>query len=278
MDLYSLRSSREIKLRSSRIHHSLQIIHLGHHSTSQNSSQHFLSSSTHSSLSHSNFRGHCPRYSAAQRALFSFVAACADIPFASLFAFAVTMSSLFQPRPVLSSQRYSQSPDYVDARRGIHGGRVPLRESTGNAQSHNFNGLVSCYQNQVALSPSMQSNIPAPMVPSQSLDCLYRVPTPRQQPRYQRRPKTSINPLYFWPAFRQYRNRQAHKDTQKDKGGVWRRPELEDAFVDCMSNALLHHIPVACPVANMYRQLYCSCPIWAVASSPWEASFTVATC
>ncbi|KAF7563000.1 hypothetical protein G7046_g1161 [Stylonectria norvegica] len=26
--------------------------------------------------------------------------------------------------------------------------------------------------------------------------------------------------------------RQAHKDTQKDKGGVWRRPELEDAFVD----------------------------------------------
>lgn len=151
------------------------------------------------------------------------------------------MASLFQPRPVLSSQRYSQSPDYVDARRGIHGGRVPLRESTGNAQSHNFNGLVSCYQNQVALSPSMQSNIPAPMVPSQSLDCLYRVPTPRQQPRYQRRPKTSVNPLYFWPAFRQYRNRQAHKDTQKDKGGVWRRPELEDAFVDCMSMLSIYH-------------------------------------
>ncbi|OAA46880.1 tea/atts [Metarhizium rileyi] len=142
------------------------------------------------------------------------------------------MSSLFQPRPVLSSQRYSQSPDYVDTRRSIHNGRLPLRESTGNAQSHSFNGLVSCYQNQVALAPSMQSTIPAPMVPSQSLDCLYRVPTPRQQARFQRRPKTSVNPLYFWPAFRQYRNRQAHKDTQKDKGGVWRRPELEDAFVD----------------------------------------------
>ncbi|KHN96772.1 tea/atts [Metarhizium album ARSEF 1941] len=138
------------------------------------------------------------------------------------------MSSLFQPRPVLSSQRYSQSPDYVDTRRSLHNGRPPLRESTGNAQSHSFNGLVSCYQNQVALGPSMH----APMVPSQSLDCLYRVPTPRQQARYQRRPKTSVNPLYFWPAFRQYRNRQAHKDTQKDKGGVWRRPELEDAFVD----------------------------------------------
>ncbi|KJZ77426.1 hypothetical protein HIM_03150 [Hirsutella minnesotensis 3608] len=144
-------------------------------------------------------------------------------------------SSLYQPRPVVSSQqRYSQSPDYVDARRSstIQAARLPLRESNGNAQAHNFNGLVSCYQSPVALSPSMQSNIPAPMVPSQSFDCLYRVPTPRQQPRYQRRPRNAINPLYFWPAFRQYRNRQAHKDTQKDKGGVWRRPELEDAFVD----------------------------------------------
>ncbi|KAG6009549.1 hypothetical protein E4U43_008708 [Claviceps pusilla] len=145
------------------------------------------------------------------------------------------MSSLFQPRPVLSSQRYSQSPtDYVDTRRSsIPTDRVPLRDSTANAQAHNFNGMVSCYQNPVALSPALQTTIPAPMVPSQSLDYLYRNPTPRQQPpRYQRRQKASVNPLYFWPAFRQYRNRQAHKDTQKDKGGVWRRPELEDAFVD----------------------------------------------
>ncbi|KYK54673.1 hypothetical protein DCS_06633 [Drechmeria coniospora] len=145
-------------------------------------------------------------------------------------------SSLYQPRPVLSSQRYSQSPDYVDSRRNsIHGPpRPPLRESTGNVQAHNFNGIVSCYQSPAALSPSMTTNIPPPMVPSQSYDCLYRVPTPRQQPRYQqqRKARNSINPLYWWPAFRQYRNRQAHKDTQKDKGGVWRRPELEDAFVD----------------------------------------------
>lgn len=147
----------------------------------------------------------------------------------------LTMSSLYQPRPVLSSQRYSPASDYVDSRRSslVHGGRPPLRESTGNAQSHGFNGMVSCYQNPVALSPSMPPTIQAPMVPSQSFDCLYRVPTPRQQPRYQRKPRADINPLYFWPAFRQYRNRQAHKDTQKDKGGVWRRTELEDAFVDC---------------------------------------------
>ncbi|KAH7001620.1 hypothetical protein EDB80DRAFT_97798 [Ilyonectria destructans] len=143
-------------------------------------------------------------------------------------------SSLYHPRPVLSSQRYSPSPDYLDSRRGstYSAGRLPLREGNGNAQSHNFNGMVSCYQNSVGMSPSMPPNIPAPMVPSQSFDCLYRVPTPRNQPRYQRRTRNGVNPLYYWPAFRQYRNRQAHKDTQKDKGGVWRRPELEDAFVD----------------------------------------------
>lgn len=176
------------------------------------------------------------------------------------------MSSLYQPRPVLSSQRYSPATtptEYVDAHRNSmqQGGRVPLRESTGNAQAHNLNAqahnlnsMVSCYQQSpVGISPSMQPpqhqpppqqhhhqhhqqqtpTIQPPMVPSQSFDCLYRVPTPRQQPRYQRKPRTDVNPLYFWPAFRQYRNRQAHKDTQKDKGGVWRRPELEDAFVDC---------------------------------------------
>ncbi|KAK7430254.1 hypothetical protein QQZ08_003229 [Neonectria magnoliae] len=145
-------------------------------------------------------------------------------------------SSLYHPRPVLSSQRYSPSPDYLDTRRGstYGSGRLPLREGNANAQSHNFNGMVPCYQNSVGLSPSMSSNIPAPMVPSQSFDCLYRVPTSRNQPRYQRRARNGVNPLYYWPAFRQYRNRQAHKDTQKDKGGVWRRPELEDAFVDAV--------------------------------------------
>lgn len=161
----------------------------------------------------------------------------------------MSSSSLYHPRPVLSSQRFSPAPDYIDTRRSFHAdGRLPLRESTGNSQqqqSHNgFNSLVGCYQSPVSLSPSMQPNVPpAPIVPSQSFDCLRRLQTatPRQHhsppphPRYHQRgkPRNTINPLYFWPAFRQYRNRQAHKDTQKDKGGVWRRPELEDAFVDC---------------------------------------------
>ncbi|EYB26529.1 hypothetical protein QX201_001032 [Fusarium graminearum] len=144
-------------------------------------------------------------------------------------------SSLYHPRPVLSSQRYTPSPDYLqDARRTYHdNSRLPLRETASNAQSHNFNSMVPCYSSQVGISPSVPASLPAPMIPSQSFECLYRVPTPRNQPRFQqRRPRNEVNPLYFWPAFRQYRNRQAHKDTQKDKGGVWRRPELEDAFVD----------------------------------------------
>jgi transcriptional enhancer factor len=160
---------------------------------------------------------------------------------------ASSSSSLYHTRPSLSLQRYPHAPDFIDTRRSFHGDtRPPLRESTGNSQSPttttSFNGIVSCYQSPVAPSPSMQPNIaapppppPPPVVPSQSFDCLQRLHTPRQHPRYQphrRGPRHDINPLYFWPAFRQYRNRQAHKDTQKDKGGVWRRPELENAFVD----------------------------------------------
>lgn len=147
------------------------------------------------------------------------------------------MSPLYQPRPVLSSQRYSPGSEYVDTRRGSyhsaqpHSGRLPLRESNGNVQAHAYNGVVSCYQQQPAIiSPPLQPNFP--VVPSQSFDCLYRMSEPRQQSRQTRRNKHGPNPLYFWPAFSQYRNRQASKDNQKDKGGVWRRDELEDAFVD----------------------------------------------
>lgn len=160
-------------------------------------------------------------------------------------------SSLYQPRPSFANPRYPHAPDYIDTRRSFHGDtRPPLRESNGNSQSPttttSFHGIASCYPPSVAPSPSMHASIgappppppPPPIVPSQSFDCLQRLQTPRHhQPRYQqhgqRRPRHAVNPLYYWPAFRQYRNRQAHKDTQKDKGGVWRRSELEDAFVDC---------------------------------------------
>lgn len=207
-------------------------------------------------------------------------------------------SSLYQPRPVVSSnQRYPHAPDFIDTRRSFHAVgdvRSPLRESNGNSQSPTattpgagsggvsagggYASLVSCYQSPMPPTPTMlpphaHTHAQPPMVPSQSFDCLQRLPaattpttrhqqqppTPRgqhQPSRYQhypqqhhqhqhqaqqhhhhqqphKKPRHAMNPLYFWPTFRQYRNRQAHKDTQKDKGGVWRRPELEDAFVDC---------------------------------------------
>ncbi|KAH6609314.1 transcription factor [Trichoderma cornu-damae] len=136
------------------------------------------------------------------------------------------MASIYQPRPVLPCEGIPHAPEYVEARRSVHGARQPLREATGNAQAHSFNGTIPCY-------PTPVSSIPPtiPIVPSQ-LDSLYRYQTHRHQPRQARKGQQELNPLYYWPAFKQYRNRQAHKDTQKDKGGVWRRPELEDAFVD----------------------------------------------
>ncbi|KAL6876619.1 hypothetical protein J3F83DRAFT_410733 [Trichoderma novae-zelandiae] len=140
------------------------------------------------------------------------------------------MASLYQPRPVLPSQVMPHAPEYIDTRRSVHGGRQPLREAAGNAQAHSFNSNIPCYQTPV---PSLPPTIPTHIVPSQSIEVFYsRLQTPRHQPRQVRKSRHDINPLYYWPAFKQYRNRQAHKDTQKDKGGVWRRPELEDAFVD----------------------------------------------
>lgn len=164
-------------------------------------------------------------------------------------------SSLYHPRPILTqshSQPASTTADYSAVRASYHpdASRLPLRESTGNTPIHTqqptFHPHVpssSSYPSPAGiLSPagSMQHQLPPPpsaaVVPSQSFDCLRgidRPPPPQRFGGVAKRRGQGINPLYFWPQFRQYRNRQAHKDTQKDKGGVWRRPELEDAFVDC---------------------------------------------
>jgi len=153
---------------------------------------------------------------------------------------------------------HTQPP--LDHRRSFHGiidsNRLPLRDTTGNGQSSYHSSVVNCYPPNGILSPSSMPSssshnaltlppppqahhAPSSILPSQSFDSLQRIqrppPPPLQrfgqvQPRGKSR--ASINPLYFWQAFKQYRNRQAHKDVQKDKGGVWRRTELEDAFVD----------------------------------------------
>lgn len=166
----------------------------------------------------------------------------------------MSSSSLYQPRPILT-QSHSQPASNTDYSRPYHpdASRLPLRESTGNTPIHTQQPTYhphvpssTSYPSPAGiLSPasSMHQQLPPPpssaVVPSQSFDCLrgiHRPPPPPQQ-RYagvnKRRGGQGLNPLYYWPQFRQYRNRQAHKDTQKDKGGVWRRSELEDAFVDC---------------------------------------------
>ena len=203
--------------------------------------------------------------------LASRIPSCAD-RIVCLCGFA--MASLYPPRPVLTSQKFTPSPDYVEARRSLNGGKLPHREPTGNTQSQSLHGVVSRYQSPVALSPSMQHGIHAAIVPSQSLDSLYRLQTPRPHPRYQRRARSPVNPLYYWPAFRQYRNRQAHKDTQKDKGGVWRRPELEDAFVDGMQ----HLSTLSTWKTHQPMQPFYLCLTWGDGSSPCQGNSTAATC
>lgn len=164
-------------------------------------------------------------------------------------------------------QHHAAAPPAPQRHHSYHG-HMPQQHHQPH-QASSLNGMLSCYSSPVTLSPSIQHQQhhqpahampPAPMVPSQSFDCLQRPqtashrehhpPPPQlQHPRYHHRANKhhartggmgpnagavagSVNPLYWWPAFRQYRHRQAHKDTQKDKGGVWRKPELEDAFVD----------------------------------------------
>jgi transcriptional enhancer factor len=186
----------------------------------------------------------------------------------------MSSTSAYHPsRPMLSTHHSDyhhpqQQPQHqhtqppLDHRRSFHGiidsNRLPLRDTASNGQQSYHSSVVSCYpptgilspssmppsssHNALTLPPPPSQHAPPSILPSQSFDCLQRIqrppPPPLQrfghvQPRG--KPRAGINPLYFWPQFRQYRNRQAHKDTQKDKGGVWRRNELEDAFVDCKS-------------------------------------------
>jgi transcriptional enhancer factor len=181
-----------------------------------------------------------------------------------------------QPRPVLPSQGMPHAPEYMDARRGVNGVRQPLREAAGNAQAHSFNSNIPCYQTTAV--SSIPPTIPTHIVPSQSIEVLYsRLQAPRHQPRQTRKGRQEINPLYFCPAFKQYRNRQAHKDTQKDKGGVWRRPELEDAFVDCKLPLFPFQFHFLRKLTNFIKR-YSLCLTWAGGSFPWPENFMAGIC
>lgn len=140
------------------------------------------------------------------------------------------------PRPVLPSQRYSPSPVYsYDSRRCTPTGRRPLRESTGNAQpgSHLGSLASSCRNSPLGLFSPGLTNIPTPpVVPSQA-GAAYRSGSSLRRPdalHLARRGRHDINPIYFAPEFRPYRDKQDQKDPNEKQ--IWPRV-LEDAFLDC---------------------------------------------
>ncbi|KAK1968230.1 hypothetical protein LY78DRAFT_446500 [Colletotrichum sublineola] len=142
------------------------------------------------------------------------------------------------PRPMLPSQRYSPSPVYsYDSRRCTPTGRQPLKESNGNAQpagSHLGSLASSCRNSPLGLfSPSLTSIPTPPIVPSQA-GTSYRTSGSLRRPdalHMARRTRPDINPIYFAPEFRPYRDKQDQKDPNEKQ--IWPRV-LEDAFLDSL--------------------------------------------
>ncbi|OLN84384.1 Regulatory protein abaA [Colletotrichum chlorophyti] len=144
------------------------------------------------------------------------------------------------PRPMLPSQRYSPSPVYsYDSRRCTPTGRQPLRESNGNAQptaSHLGSLASSCRNSPLGLFSPGLTNIPTPpIVPSQT-GASYRSHSSSSLRRTDalqlaRRGRHDINPIYFAPEFRPYRDKQDQKDPNEKQ--IWPRV-LEDAFLDSL--------------------------------------------
>ena len=86
-------------------------------------------------------------------------------------------------------------------------------------------------------SPSLPPSIATPVVPSQA-GAIYRnggimasgMRTRMDPLRMSRRARPDINPIYFAPEFRPYRDKQDQKDPNEKQ--IWPRV-LEDAFLDC---------------------------------------------
>jgi len=142
------------------------------------------------------------------------------------------------PRPMLPSQRYSPSPVYsYDSRRCTPTGRQPLKESNGNAQpagSHLGSLASSCRNSPLGLfSPSLTGIPTPPIVPSQA-GADYRTSGSMRRPdalHMARRARPDINPIYYAPEFRPYRDKQDQKDPNEKQ--IWPRV-LEDAFLDSL--------------------------------------------
>ncbi|KAL2755064.1 hypothetical protein ACRALDRAFT_1082625 [Sodiomyces alcalophilus JCM 7366] len=173
------------------------------------------------------------------------------------------IGSMEHPRPMLPSQHPSSAYGY-DHQGGVSShSRPPLRQSTGNAQHLNVGALdmssasttattgaavtslVPSSSNRQApslgiFSPSLPPSIPTPVVPSQAgPDYCGGSGSGRvggfglraDQLRLARRPRHDINPIYFAPEFRPYRDKQDQKDPNEKQ--IWPRV-LEDAFLDSL--------------------------------------------
>lgn len=137
------------------------------------------------------------------------------------------------PHPVIPSHRYLHVDDYAyDAGHVVASARHPLRESTGNAQSHGLSGLPLCHASELALSSSLPPTIPAPALSSQTPGSCFSIGASSQHQQIhqaQQRFRHGINPIYLSPQFAQYRDKQDQKE--KDEEQKW-PPVLEDAFLD----------------------------------------------
>lgn len=181
------------------------------------------------------------------------------------------VGSMEHPRPMLPSQYSSSGYGYDHQNGGSSHSRPPLRESTGNAQHLNLGGLdmsststtttsgaaatalVHSSSSRQApslgiFSPSLPPSIPTPVVPSQAGPDYgggngggraggFRLRA--DQLRLARRPRHDINPIYFAPEFRPYRDKQDQKDPSEKQ--IWPRV-LEDAFLDCESMLILKYL------------------------------------
>ncbi|ROT42269.1 hypothetical protein SODALDRAFT_266521 [Sodiomyces alkalinus F11] len=148
-------------------------------------------------------------------------------------------------RPVLPSQHPSSTYGYDHHQGGgpsSSHSRPPLRESTGNAQHLSVVLSSSCRQapSLGIYSPSLPPSIPTPVVPSQAgpqycggsgSGRMSGFRSRADQLRLARRPRHDINPIYFAPEFRPYRDKQDQKDPNEKQ--IWPRV-LEDAFLDSL--------------------------------------------
>jgi len=144
------------------------------------------------------------------------------------------------PSPAVHGQMYSLSPtpeslfDGSPQRGALRRRRQrEKRKTAGNRAPPRAAAPASRYKSPLSLSPDVASAIPAAAIPPQLLGPGFGRPgAGLEHGQHLQRVSdgTKINPIYFNPLFRQYREKQEQK-TADDPRQKWPRV-LEDAFLD----------------------------------------------